>query len=512
MDEQVTYLPSQEETISFCVHQDELLATLMYGGVRGGKSFTACKIAQIIAQKYPRSETLICRDTRVNLWMTTKKLFFESDPAGNPIILPQLYDPRNWNETHGVLTWNNGSRTTFMGLDTATHVARMKSTQWGFVIAEEANGIGFDILEFVLYTRLSHPAGPGKMLFLTNTDHGEDELHRLFFKLHKCKPIPCEQCGGGVCQFRRVHCATLQNSANLPQKYVEGIKNLSKVKKEYAQVYVEGQFKSLEGLIYPMYDERIHILDFPAGYEWPEGGEWSDHYAYDHGYGGSPSCLLHSKVHYDGTIVPWEEFYFDAKEWTPPEGANAWTVKLMASEMTRRGITQVQSADPSIAAKNQDKGDRVSSIQDDYLENGVTMNLADNDVDGRIEKARDMMTPDPNHKNPVPGVVNSGLSNAPYVFLARVGGKLRCPHLNDQIKKRVNKVNAQGAPAGKKWTPKEGNDHALDPFEYTVNARARGQHGKKPEPEPSTTDWARQNARKKFLKEQGEMRAISSAL
>lgn len=486
--ESVEYLPSQRKVMGFTVHKDELLAIYMYGGVRGGKSFIACKVAQCVAAQFPGAEILICRDTRVNMKQTTQQTFFGIDANGEPVTCRDFYDlGKGWNETMGELRFHNGSRICFWGLDTTEHIDRVKSTQWSLIIVEEANGVRFDIIEFLLYTRLSHPIGPGKMLLISNTDKGEDNLYRMFFREHNCTlDRECAMCGG-KCQFRRVHVSTLDNEKNLPEKYMKNIKKMAENRKEYARIYVHGEHVVVEGLIYPMYDERYNVLDFPIGYEFPDYVETV--HGYDHGFSGSPSCLLTAKVWPDGTIVFWDEYYEKGK-----------TVRAMSEDFKASNVRQVQCADPSIRNKNQDDSGRLTSIQQLYLENGIIMGLADNDVDGRIERMRDLLERDPEHICPIIGLPIEGIKNVPKLFIARQGAKLKCPNLHSQIMQRVNKKDSKGRVAGKKYSPEEGNDHALDPAEYIVNARYKGRLQPAPEPAQGTSAWAHRKAVEKMLR------------
>lgn len=478
--------------MGYTVHRDELLAIYMHGGVRGGKSFIACKVAQCVAAQFPGAEILICRDTRVNMKQTTQQTFFGIDANGEPVTCRDFYDlGTGWNETMGELRFKNGSRICFWGLDTTEHIDRVKSTQWSLIIVEEANGVRFDIIEFLLYTRLSHPIGPCKMLLISNTDKGEDNLYRMFFREHTCnKDRECSMCGG-PCQFRRVHVSTLDNAKNLPDKYMKNILRMAETRKEYARIYVHGEHVVVEGLIYPMYDERYNVLDFPIGYEFPDYVETI--YGYDHGFSGSPSCLLTSKVWPDGTIIFWDEYYEKGK-----------TVHTMSEDFKSAGIKHVHCADPSIRNKNQDDNGRLTSIQQLFFESGVNMELADNDVDGRIERMRDLLERDPDHICPIIGIPIEGVKNTAKLFIARTGGRIRCPNLHSQIMQRVNKKDSKGRVAGKRYNPEEGNDHALDPAEYIVNSRYKGRLQPPPEPDQGTAAWAHKKAVEKMLRNRAQ--------
>jgi PBSX family phage terminase large subunit len=497
--EQIEYTQHQNDALWYAVEDPEALAILLYGGVRGGKSFTVCKAAQLISQKYPGSKALIGRDTRVNLKATTQSDFFDVDAKGNPTVMPDLYDPKGWNETSGILKWKNNSATMFWGLDDRMSIKRIKSTQWSFCALEEATGISIEIIKFLLRTRLSHPIGPRKMILTTNTDEGEEDIYKLFFKDHHCRRGEfCANCQGN-CRYRRVYSSTLDNEKNLPPDYVSEIKKLAASDPTYYAVYVLGQFKSLGGLIYPGYDERMHVLDIPPGFEF---ADYEVVYGYDHGWQGAPACLLEGYVLSDGTIIFMNEYYHIGK-----------TVKEMADDWKARGITRVQFCDPQVMkntqySKNNDGSQKICSIADLFEEEGVYMEAADNNVDGGIEKVRNMLLPDKDRRNPV-----NGIPNAPQWYIARVSGDMRCPNLHAQMLSYKSKPDAKGDfdPTG--YNPIKKNDHAVDPMRYIVNGRPPKPMSEDDEPKQGTAAWARQKAMEKFVmpREPG-LRPVSSAI
>lgn len=480
------------------LYDDSIRAILYYGGVRSGKSFTACKLAQLVSQKFPRSKTLIGRDTRVNLKATTLQTFFGVDGKGNNVIMPGLYHPRDYNKSEGTLLWQNGSQTCFWGLDDLASIERVKSTEWSFVILEEATGINMDIIIFLLETRLSHPVPPHKMLLTTNTDRGEDELYDLFFNKHTCDPKKyCKNCAGGLCTFRRVYSATLDNEDNLPDKYVRGIKQLAESDPRYHKVYVMGEWQGATGLIYPEYDPQVHIIDLPADYEFPPGTDTVR--GYDHGFGSGASCMEEVKVLHDGTHVYWKEYYEVGK-----------TVKTMAQEIQDiYGVKYIDFADPAINQRTQTQGQELCSTKDLFEEYGIDMHDANNNIDGGIEIVKSMLEVDPTHEHPfMPGV-----TGCPYILLARVDGVLQCPNVDRQMRKYRQKEQVRSGSIRSKWNPQGGDDHALDVVRYISNGRPPIPSELEKEPERGTSTWVLKTMLEKQRKREGRgMQAISEAL
>ena len=507
--EVVEYLPSQERVLQYVLYDPTVLGILYYGGVRGGKSFTICKAAIHVLENFPTASCLLARDTRVNLEATTLKTLWGNDRFGHPVMPYGIYDERRHNQTKGYIDWPNGGYLAMMGLDTKQNVGRIKSTEWSFVGLEEVNGISWQIVKFVIETRMTHSIGPRKILMTTNTDHGEDEVYKFFFIDHTCDPGKfCKNCPRGVCRFRRVLADTLANRKNLPKEFIEGAQHLAATDPRYHEIYMQGKFANVSGSIFPEYDERIHILDVPHGWQPPE--HWRKARGYDHGYGGGASCMEEALIADDGTKIFWEEMYL--------EGASRPDVKVISEKLIDRGITFIGHADPSIQIGNQYKneGENITSVKALFEEHGVIMELADNDVSGGIERMKTLLTPDKDHKCPVPGANIEGLPNQPYIYLLRVGGVLRCPNLNRQLKKYRNRQSVRGAENPLKWDPVKEDDHALDPARYIINGQPLPEKFQPKEPMQGTSRWASKMQLKKSgtdpdaLREAGDLGMLSS--
>ena len=497
--EDIEYLETQKQVIQTILYDDSVLALLWYGGVRGGKTLGGCKTTIAVNDHFPGASTLIARDTRVNLEATTLDTFFGVDTFGQSVIPPMWYLEEEYNRTKGVIQDKNGGKICMWGLDSKQNIDRVKSSQWSFLWLEEVTGIAFPIVKFLLNTRLSHPVGPRKALLTTNTDRGEDEVYKLFFEDHTCDPEKfCKECDGR-CSFRRIYSSTRENYRNLPQKYVERSEALARTDPRYHGIFMEGKWANISGSIFPEFSERIHILDFPAGYEWAD--EIAETvYGYDHGWGGAPSCMLEAKVLHDGTIIFWDEYYTDPQD-RPDVGS-------ISRDLIDLKITYIHFPDPSIRAKNQykDKGSNLCSVQDLFQEHGITMDVdnTNNDVSGGIEKMKTMLIPQREHLCPVPGIAKEGLPDQPFIYLARVGGHLRCPNLNRQFKKYKNRENLRGEQNPNKWDPMPIDDHALDPARYIVNGRPRRPKTEAEEPSQSSSGWAKKLQLKKESLDHGD--------
>lgn len=482
--EQVRYVDSQQQVLQYILYDPLVDVVLYYGDVRGGKSFAICKAALQCMEFFPGSANLLARDTRVNLEATTLDTLFGADSHGNLLLPPGIYSERDHNRTKGFINWWNGSKLCMWGLDNKQNIDRIKSSQWSFVGLEEATGIAWGIIRFILDTRMSHPQGPRKALLTTNTDRGQEEVYKYFFEEHNCDPSGrfCKACLG-PCRKRRVYAELRANAGNLPRSFMQNVERLEKTDPRYHAIYMRGQWANVTGSIFPEYSETVHIIDLPEGYEFPE--EWPKVRAYDHGWGASPSCLLEARIAPDGTIIYTDEYYTDPEQ-RPDVGS-------ISEDFAGMGVNYVHFADPSIRAKNQyrSEGRELSSVQDLFAEHGVTMDLANNDVNGGIERMKTLLRCEQEHRCPIPGAAIEGLPNQPYLYIARIGGYLKAPNLNRQMKKYRNKETVRGEQNPTSWDPVKIDDHALDPARYIVNGRPVPGKTEQQQAPRGTSGWAK---------------------
>lgn len=492
----------QKLMMNYMLYDDSIRAIYSHGGVRSGKSLCVCKLCAAIAYMYPGSKVLVARDTRVNLKNTTLSTFFGLDRYGRRVILPELYKLENYNKTEGILTWNNGSVTCFWGLDAPEDIEKVKSTEWSAVIVEEAPGVDIEVITFLLETRLSHSIGPHKMMLTSNTDGGHSDIYRLFYDEHNRQQdgkAKCETCGE-MCNFRTIASTSLINKDNLDDKYLKNLMKMKRTNPRYFEMYVMGKFQEFSERVFPEFDPQKHIITIPADWTPPEGSQTV--YGYDHGYSGAPSCLLTCIILPDGTYLFWDEWY-----------PQSLTVKMMADYMKDQEILYVHAADPSIRNRTQyrEEGEgsgSLQSVQDLYQQYGVSMEFANNDVSGGIEKIKSLLVDDPEHPNPIVPEID----HCPHILIARKNGKLACPNLARQFQKYRNRTNARGEVNQTKWDPVKEDDHAMDPARYIVNSPLGPGVGFRPGPKEGTVGWIKQRMKEKIRKrEEGDM-VLSEAI
>lgn len=500
--DETQYNPMQKLMLEYMLYESDIRCIYSHGGVRSGKSLCVCKICAFIAYMYPGSRTLVARDTRVNLKNTTLTTFFGLDRYGKNVILPQLYKLENYNKTEGILTWNNGSTTCFWGLDAPEDIEKVKSTEWSAIIVEEAPGVDIEVITFLLETRLSHAIGPHRMLLTSNTDGGHSDIYRLTYDDHnrgEDNGKDCDSCGG-PCTFRAIASTTLVNKDNLDEKYLKNLMNLKRTNPRYFDVYVMGKFQEFTQKIYPEFDPQKHIVEIPPEWKPPDGSQTV--YGYDHGYAGAPSCLLTCIILPDGTYLFWDEWY-----------PQALTVKQMAQYMKDNEILYVHAADPSIRNRTQykDEGEgsgELHSVQDLYQAYGVSMEFANNDVNGGIEKTKSLLIDDPDHPNPI----IPDITHCPHILIARRDGKLSCPNLVRQFQKYRNQVSARGQLNQTKWVPHKEDDHAIDPARYIVNSPLGPGVGFRPGAKPGTIKYIQERMRARKAEEAKNEAVLSEAV
>lgn len=147
---------------------------------------------------------------------------------------------------------------------------------------------------------------------------------------------------------------------------------------EYKQEF-ECNFLYFSGQIYKEFDLDRHVIRKPFVID----KYWRQGLAIDHGQV-NPTAGLFYATDFDGRIFIFDEYYEAGK-----------TVKEHISNlknlMTQRNITlhEIPIIDPSVFAKNRAKGDVLYSIADEYMDNGLHVLPAQNDVMGGINRVKE---------------------------------------------------------------------------------------------------------------------------
>ncbi len=135
----------------------------------------------------------------------------------------------------------------------------------------------------------------------------------------------------------------------------------------------QGRFVALTGLIFRNFDHTRHVLPPVSKIISPE---YFIYESMDHGFN-NPTAWLWHYVRSDGVVVTFKEHY--AREMTVDQHAD----KVKEIRRTLKHPIQLTVGDPSISQRNAVTG---NSIQTQYALNSVRIALANNDVQGGINK------------------------------------------------------------------------------------------------------------------------------
>ena len=226
-----------------------------------------------------------------------------------------------------------------------------------------------------------------------------------------------------------------------------------------AKRYIEGDWSAYEGLIYPDYDQTVHMVDADELREYIKKQLSLDQLGviegYDYGQA-VPSCYGLAFYDITGNVFLADGFYEAQK-----------TVKWQADK-----IKQIRDqwniipgdriyADPQIFRGTGATREKVSQkISDLFAAEGIAMQRGANDISSGIEKITSYLAVDAHHKHPIKNTYG-----APRLF---VSSNLEWWH-NEIVDYYWNK-NIQGMNVDK---PRDVNDHAMDMTKYLLSKRKK---------------------------------------
>lgn len=237
--------------------------------------------------------------------------------------------------------------------------------------------------------------------------------------------------------------------------------------------YIEGEWGAYEGLVYPDYDETLHMVEAPRLRGYIEHGLANDLFGVVEGYDFgqvSPSCYLLAFYNDVGDVFIVDGFYEPMMK--VPQQA-----KLMKKIRNKWKIipTDPVLADPSIFRGTNASATKVGeSIVQLFRDEGIDMQRGANSIESGIEKVSTYLVSDNMHRHPI--TLNYG---SPRLF---VSSELEFWH--NEIADYYWNRNIAGENVDK---PRDTNDHAMDATKYLFTRRnkvigALRKHGFKLDP------------------------------
>lgn len=328
-------------------HHSTVKYRLLAGGFGSGKTTTLCLEVIKESFKYKNNYVLLGRKDLPELKSTTLKELLDLLPE-------QLITDHNKQER--IIKLINGSEIYYMNLDDAREaVEKIKSLNLGSVAIDQLEEIDENVF-FALQGRLRRNES-NRNFFATCNPAGHDWLWERW------KNNPQE----GYELFEAI---TLEN-IYLPQDYVA---ELLKYPERWVKRFVYCSWDDFEGLVYNEFIEAKHKQIY-------EPTENDNHYiVLDYGFR-NPTAIGFYAVDYDGVAHLYDEYYESGK-----------LISNIANEIKKNKFWKraVKLADPSIFSVQRDG----KSIGDEFGENGIYFQAADNDKLQGINKVNELFKQD----------------------------------------------------------------------------------------------------------------------
>lgn len=248
-----------------------------------------------------------------------------------------------------------------------------------------------------------------------------------------------------------IETTTYDNRDNLPADFIKTLE--ASYKGQMRERFLLGKYGSYEGLVYPSVNEDIHRISKVTIREYLKKlrvtGNLRFVESYDYGLN-VPSCYLLAVVDGFGNVIICDGFY---ERGMLLDMHQVPRIQELRNEWGVSGNNIIQ-ADPSVAKTySSNRGMKGNTIKDEFEALGISVNLANNNVDWGIEKVSQYLHIQKNHRNPF-----TGEYEAPYLFVSD-----ECGWWFDEVAEYKWKDGMNGEKGDK---PIDKDDHAMDATRY----------------------------------------------
>lgn len=410
---------------------------LIEGPAGTGKSRAVLEKINFQMMKYPGARALITRKTRESMTQSVL-VTFEDDvlPAGSPVLGTGIQ-----RRLRSEYTYPNGSKIVVGGLDDPN---KIMSTEYDTIAIFEGTEAAEEDLEklttrlgrknAIPYQQLMVDVNPGPPSHWLNQRALKGKMTRLLSR-HRDNPILFDQ--------------KLGEFTEVGKKYLARLDRLSGVRRVRL---LEGKWVASDGMVYPAWDESIHVID-----EMPKAWDsWRKVRSIDFGFN-NPFVCLWGAIDPDDDIYIYREIYHSQRI----VKQHATGVKDVDGQLVSPGIVQLsigENIEATVA--DHDREDRATLESE-----GVDSTPAYKDIETGIEAVKDRLTPS----------LHSDGSKRPRVYFLR-----------DALVERDDELFEQGLPTqttaefdGYSYVkPKEGkspkeepldkDNHGMDALRYLV--------------------------------------------
>lgn len=214
------------------------------GGVGSGKSWSLIYRTIRLAVENPGIKILITDNAWPSLRDTTYSDFFVVCP-------PELI--MGHNRTTHLVSLVNGSTILFRAFDNANKVKRYT---FGAIGGEEITDLPEEIFK-TLRTRLRQPGMPNCFYGVTNPSTYQNWVYRYFIN-----PDSLQKISGSEVVF-----SITRDNSFLDDEYVNDMESVKEIDESYYRRMINGEWGTLEGLIYELPAEQRNLPHRPNGYD-----------------------------------------------------------------------------------------------------------------------------------------------------------------------------------------------------------------------------------------------------
>jgi hypothetical protein len=462
------------------------------GGFANGKTASACIKAIKLGKDYPGANILMARSTYPKLNDTLRKEFLKWIPDHWIASFPKSANGSNTCTLTNGTTFNFryiaqqgkiGNESTTSNLLSATYDAIFVDQM------EDPEIIHKDFLDLLGRLRGMTPyvgtdptmprTGPRWFVLTTNPTRNwvyrelVKPLHDLAIGLSNDKLI-CEvddegrivlKDGKPVPLIELYEGSTYENKDNLESDFIKSLE--STYRGQMRSRFLMGEWASYEGLVYPAYNEMLHVMSHHSVHNYYKQLQVSSRNltyleAYDYGLA-VPFCYLMGFCDNLGNVFLMDGAYEKERPLIDHIGGPD-------SDPEFRGIKDIRQeyqvpaenmvmADPAIFRRSAVGKKLVGkAVSDMFLEEGIICTRGNNDISNGIIKVSQYLNPQKMHQNPI-----TGEYNAPYLYIS------------DRLDWWMNECADyywQKSPTGEQMDkPIDRNDHAMDTTKYMLSNR-----------------------------------------
>ena len=454
------------------------------GGFANGKTATTCIKAIQIAKDYPGANILMARSTYPKLNDTLRKEFLKWIPSDWIDSFPKSANASN------TCTLKNGTTINFRYIAQQGKVSNEATTSnllsatYDLIVVDQMEDPEIVHKDFLdLLGRLrgmtkyvgTDPKMPksGPRWFMLTTNPTRNWVYRELVKPlhdlangHVNDKLLCETDDNGKMLYDDnklpvpiidlYEGSTYENKDNLEADFIKTLE--SSYKGQMRSRFLMGEWASYEGLVYPAFNESLHVLSHHSIEQYYKQLEMKTTgvtviEGYDYGLA-VPFCYLVGFCDPHGNM-----FLLDgAYEKELPLEDHIAAIKHLRNQYRISPDNMIMSDPDIFRRKTVGKKLVGKSIADMFLEEGIMCIRGNNDISNGIVKVNQYLVPQRNHQNPI-----TGEWEAPYIYVS------------DKLEFWVNEISDyywKKNPTGEVVDqPVDKDDHAMDTTKYMLSNR-----------------------------------------